>query len=374
MGTPPRPLAWPRRRFLLWPALAAVAEVRPTERVRYLDPSTDFEVFRVTDPKHSSFLPPAANRIFPKRGGFLLYASDRGGSLQAYTLDLKKWESRQVTEASSLDPASLTLSPDDHSVLYADAEGVQMVPAGGGGSAKQIHAFAERPARVRISVTADGPSALIGDGNRLMMAPMSQRTAARKIAENPGGVDAPLARPFRASALYRSGASLWLAHFDGSRQARLATAPGGGLGPALWSPDGRLVFYLHFPDDGRANTLRQHDPDTGEDKLVASTSQYVAFSANRDASVFAGASRSKAGPYVLLLLRSARRELALCEHKASEPGQVSPVFTPDSQKVFFQSDHHGKPAIYSMVVDRLVEKTEEEEAEIERERNKASSR
>ena len=373
MGIPPRPIVWPRRRFLLWPALAAVAEVRPTERVRYLDPSTEFEVFRVTDPKHSSFLPPATNRIFPKRGGYLLYASDRGGSLQAYTIDLKKWDSRQVTEASSLDPASLTLSPDDHSVLFADAEAVQMVPANGG-PAKQIYGFTNRPARVSLSVTADGPSVLICEGNKLMMAPLSQRAAARKIAENPEGVDMPLARPFRASALYRSGGSLWLAPFDGSRQSRLKTSTGGSLGPALWSPDGRLVFYLFFPGDGRANTLRQHDPDTGEDKLVASTSQYVAFSANRDASVFVGASRSKAGPYVLLLLRLSRRELALCEHKAAEPGQVSPVFAPDSQKVFFQSDRHGKPALYSMVVDRLVEKTEEEEAEIERERNKASSR
>ena len=90
-----------------------------------------------------------------------------------------------------------------------------------------------------------------------MMAPLSQRAAARKIAENPEGVDMPLARPFRASALYRSGGSLWLAPFDGSRQSRLKTSTGGSLGPALWSPDGRLVFYLFFPGDGRANTLRQ---------------------------------------------------------------------------------------------------------------------
>jgi oligogalacturonide lyase len=183
-------------------------------------------------------------------------------------------------------------------------------------------------------------------------------------------VDQPLARPARASALYRSADSLWLAHFDGSRQFKLKT-PAGGLGQAMWSPDGRQVFYLHS-EPGRAHALRQHDPDTGEDKLLASTSQYAAFSCNRDASVLVGASESKAGPYVLLLIRSVRREFALCEHKSAEPARVSPVFTPDSQKIFFQSDRHGKPAIYSMVVDKLVEKTEEEEAELERERNRPS--
>ena len=358
-----------RRRILLWPAMAAAAEVQPSERVRYPDPSTEFEVFRVTDPKHSSFLPPATNRIFPKRGGFLLYSSDRGGTLQAYTIDQKKWENRPITEAAALDPDSLTLSPDDHSVIYADGNDVRVVPASGGQS-RILYTFKDRPSTVRLSVTADGPSVLVADRNSLFMVSMLSRGASRKIAENPEGVDQPMARPARASVLYRAGESLWLANFDGSRQFKLKTAAG-GLGPAMWSPDGRQVFYLH-QEPGRAHSLRQNEPDTGEDKLLASTSQYVAFSSNRDASVLVGASESKAGPYVLLLLRSVRREFALCEHKATAPGRVSPVFSPDSQKIFFQSDRHGKPAIYSMVIDKLVEKTEEEEAEIERERNKTS--
>jgi len=34
------------------------------------------------------------------------------------------------------------------------------------------------------------------------------------------------------------------------------------------------------------------------------------------------------------------------------------MFSADSQRVYFQSDRHGKPAIYAIRVDRLVEKTE----------------
>jgi oligogalacturonide lyase len=34
------------------------------------------------------------------------------------------------------------------------------------------------------------------------------------------------------------------------------------------------------------------------------------------------------------------------------------LFSPDSQKIHFQSDRDGKPAIYGMGVERLVEKTE----------------
>jgi oligogalacturonide lyase len=39
---------------------------------------------------------------------------------------------------------------------------------------------------------------------------------------------------------------------------------------------------------------------------------------------------------------------------------VAPIFSHDSQKIFFLSDKDGKPAIYRVQVDRLVEKTEPE--------------
>jgi oligogalacturonide lyase len=55
-----------------------------------------------------------------------------------------------------------------------------------------------------------------------------------------------------------------------------------------------------------------------------------------------------------------KRELTLCEHRASDPQQVTTLFSPNSQRIFFQSDRDGKMAIYSMAVDRLVEETETE--------------
>jgi oligogalacturonide lyase len=61
-----------------------------------------------------------------------------------------------------------------------------------------------------------------------------------------------------------------------------------------------------------------------------------------------------------LLLRTTQRELTMCEHRASNPGVVAPVFSADSQQIFFQSDKQGKPAIYRVHVERFVEKTEEE--------------
>ena len=92
--------------------------------------------------------------------------------------------------------------------------------------------------------------------------------------------------------------------------------------------------------------------------MVVKTSQFNHFGFNRDSSVFVGASRNAASPNVLLQLRITGSELVLCEHKASRPETVAPMFSPDAQRVYFQSDHAGNPAIYCMHVEKLVEKTE----------------
>jgi len=176
--------------------------------------------------------------------------------------------------------------------------------------------------------------------------------------ESPVAISDPIPRPKRAGILYRRGGELWLVNYDGAQNYRLHVAPG-GTGPAIWSADGRTVLYLNFPESGKQlNNIREFDPDANEDRPVANTSQYVHFGRNADASVFTGASGSKASPYILLLVRSVKRELALCEHHASDPTQVAPIFSPNSQRVLFHSDRHGKTAIYSVRVERLVEETD----------------
>jgi oligogalacturonide lyase len=53
-----------------------------------------------------------------------------------------------------------------------------------------------------------------------------------------------------------------------------------------------------------------------------------------------------------------RRELTMCEHGASDPATVAPIFSPNSQRIYFQSDREGKHAIYMVRVDKFVEETE----------------
>jgi oligogalacturonide lyase len=118
---------------------------------------------------------------------------------------------------------------------------------------------------------------------------------------------------------------------------------------------------LNFPEDTtQLHAIRECSPDQNSDKLVARTSQFAHFGCNANTSVFVGASQNRAAPYILILLRLTRRELSLCEHRASNPAMVAPIFSADSQQIFFESDRDGKPAIYKVHVSQLVEETEPE--------------
>jgi oligogalacturonide lyase len=290
--------------------------------------------------------------------------------MEAYRLDLKSGQLRQLTEAEWLDPASLALLPNERNLCCLDG-GRMMQVSLGGQRPREIYGPADGfEIRPDIGVHDDGTYVTLveknGDNFRLRLLRMAATVAATTLAEADEEIGDPLPRPRRASVLYRRAGGLWLANFDGKQNYRLRTAEG-QAGPAVWSPDGRTVLYLNVPADRRKlNSIREFTPDTNEDRAVADTSQFVGFERNQDASVFVGASGSKASPHVLLLVRAVKRELTLCEHRASDPRMVAPFFSPNSQRIFFGSDQHGKPAIYSMMVDRLVEETKEEREPPER--------
>jgi oligogalacturonide lyase len=191
---------------------------------------------------------------------------------------------------------------------------------------------------------------------------MAVSGSVRTLAEVTGTLTDPQLRPARPQISYRAGADVRLVDLSGQSNRPLNLAPAAKTTQVLWAPSGETLLYLSTPDDPKQLTaLREYAPEDGTDKLVAKTSQFASFGINGDSSVFVGASRSLASPYVLLLLRIARRELTLCEHRASNPFMVAPVFSPDSQSIFFNSDRNGKPAIYRLHVEKFVEETGTEE-------------
>ena len=345
------------------PACAFGAEITkghtvPTEAKKFADSATELDVVRLTNPEHTAVMTAPWLRSISRNQGFLLYASDRTGSMQAWRMDLKNGESRLLTDAEGLDPATLALTPDERSFYFWDRNTLMRCYFTGVRTV-EVYRLPEASGRVPgFAVSEDGLYAAFGMGTgALQLLDLIRRTVTT-LTQPKAETGDPLFRPHRAQVLYRRAGTLRLVDFTGHNDRPLKTAEGGTVGPARWAPNGRSVFYLHFPGEHELNTIRELTPDENTDKLISKTSQFVQFGVNGDGSVFVGASRNSGSPYVLLLLKVTRRELTLCEHHASDPAAVSPVFSPDSQRIFFQSDWEGKPAIYRIRVEKFVEETD----------------
>ncbi len=336
----------------------------PSEAKRYADEATENTVIRLTDPAHQSWLPAYYGRPISRKSDFLIYSSDRSGAVQAYRLDLKNGQSHALTETPDLVAGSLTLAPDDREFAYLAGQSLYL------GRMNAVHAREVYRAEAGFnfgtgfSLSDDGLIAALVEEkqgmSRLRLITM-RNGASATLVESSDPVSDPQPRPKRAGLLYTKAGELWVVNYDAAQNRKLRIAPG-GLGTALWSADGRTIDYLNIPADRQQlNTIREFTPDTNDDQFVSSTSQYAAFNRNGDTSVFVGASASKASPYMLLLVRSVKRELPLCQHRASDPGRVTSFFSPNSQRVVFQSDRDGKMALYSIAVDRMVAETETEE-------------
>ena len=336
----------------------------PSAVYPYADPATELPLYRLTDPSSASVFPAYYNRAIARNSAWILFAGDRPGTPQAFRLDLKTGETRQLTDVADLDTRSLTLTPDNRSFCYFAGRSL-FIAGMGSQHERELYKVPEGWERCAgMTVGPDGTHATFaekkGEGSRLRMVSLVQGVA-RTVVEAPFEMNDPIPRPMRAQLLYRQGDSaLWLVNSDGQQNRQLKLAAG-KIGNANWSTDGKTLQYLNLPEDRRQlNAIRECVPDTNSDKLVGKTSQYAAFGANKDTSVFVGASWNKASPHVLLLLRVTDRERTLCEHKASDPARVAPQFSPDSQRIYFQSDRDGKWALYGMHVEKLVEKTETE--------------
>lgn len=339
----------------------AVGRLAAPEWKKYPDPATELEVIRLTDPAFASGMTAPHLRQFTRRTDSVLYWSERYsddsfGARQAFLLDLKNGESRQLTTASALDSFSLSLSADDRSLYYFDGPTLIESPLGNP-RPTEIHQVRAGATRKGFSIGADGAALFTERLNGRTRIVSVLRRQTRTIFETADDIDEIQARPRRPQILYRTGSQLFLINSDGSGRRALKTEPGKS-GSALWIPTGRTLTYLHIPDSPKELvTLRENYPEENADRLVARTSQFISVSPNADASVFTGASRSLANAYVLILVRTVRRELTLCEHRASDPAMVKPAFTPDSQNILFVSDRHGKPALYQVHVARFVEET-----------------
>ncbi len=321
------------------------------EFVAMVDPVTENLVIRLTNPTYTSINPPPQNHHVSSKSRFLLYGTDRRGTLCPHHLDLKTAVARQLADTKAFRPDTLAMDQQERYCFFVDGEALQQVNLGNLKArtlAEDVSDFHMNGSGNTLVVLRRGKLERL-DGDRGTV--LADNVTTRGIV-SPAGNNVCFARDGGAA-----GASLWRVGTEGGAPVQLAQ---GAVSCPFWNPDSGSLLFLRQTQGDRGTTtlLREVSLDGRDEGTVAPTSQFISFAPNTDGTVFIGASRSKAQPNVVLLLRSVRREMTLCEHHSSHPDMVRPVFSPNSRRVYFASDRHGKPALYVVNVELLVEPTE----------------
>ncbi len=292
----------------------------------------------------------------PAKSHLLFFSSDRiSGHLQPAQIDLRTGSFRPIAQAHDLDPASLSIDVTGKSLFFLDGPVLieasvnsRREPRPGNALAKNVTAFALGNTRSELFFISEGKlHQLKRDGS-----PVLAEACEAPCLVRPGGRGCLFCRRSPSGET-----QYWYAPADAqSKPVQLAS---GAISNPYWSSDGSTLLFLRAVPQNQVTvaTICEVDVQTKSERCPAKTSQFVSFAPNRNDSVLVGASGSKAQPAIVLLLLLTGRELTLCEHRASLPSEAQPAFSPDSRRIFFESDREGKPTIYAVNVDRLVEPT-----------------
>lgn len=319
------------------------------EFTRVTDPVTENVIVRLTTLSSSSVIPLARNHFVSSRERILIFASDRGGHFCPFLVDLRTGGLRQLAETAKLSPRSLCFDKQERTVRYLDGGELFEVGLNRGSPKKIGEGYST------FNSASDGSLYLISSGKLL-------HKTGGNLQELADGATDVWPQPNSQGCLFSrttgpdEGEFYFLSAVDGSAKPQLIAS--GRVREPFWDADGESILFLRdvtAPSGAILAEIHSKDVRGGNENLVSTTSQFASFSVNSDATVFVGASRSRAQPNVILMLRQPHREMTLCEHHSSHPGEVSPVFSPDNRRVYFESDREGKSAIYSVNVELLIE-------------------
>lgn len=353
-----------RRAFLVASPLGITAQIKLApkkakpplpvvgEFARITDPITENVIVRLTALTSSSVLPCERNHFVSARERTLIFSSDRSGRFAPYQIDLRTGNIRRLADPEKLNPKSLCLDRSEKSIHFLDGSSLIEVNLSHGA----VHTVGEGYSTFRSSL--DGTLFVISSGELRRY----NKAAFMTLADS--ALDL-WPQPNSNGCLFSRAAATDEREFcyvssDGAGKPSMVAS--GHVREPVWDVDGESILFLRdtiTPSGSILTEIHGRSIHGGNEYLVSPTSQFANFSPNSDASVFVGASRSRAQPTIILMLRTPRREMTLCEHRASHPGEVTPVFSPDNRRIYFESDHEGHSAIYSVNVELLVDPSRE---------------
>ena len=380
--------------------------VVPSRSAVFPDPLTERLKWRLTDPGVLHHMPHYHHRFIARDNSFMLVASERTGERQIYRMSLPKADMVQLTDGPGVHAYSPTFDAKRNHFFLLQGNELKRLSSRTG---RERRIYRTEPGwrltgHLGVSSTARYAAVIEMreedrvDGSReqfreqfearprcrIQLIDIRRRRAEFVVQENQW-LAHPQFRPRSRDLLYchegpwgEVDARLWLVG-PGNRVPKNLRPRRGDeqLGNEYWSGFGHEVCYVFYPDSsGRDATVRCVNTSTGRERVLSRCTKFGWLMGNRDNSAIIGASCSLAGPNVYVLFPQLRREVTVCEHDTSaKPYPIAgtdrtdpcaacpqPVFSPDSQMVFFVSDREGKPAIYRTGVPDLVEKIGREQS------------
>lgn len=378
--------------------------------VKFADPLTERPLWRITDPATLHHLPHYHHHFISRNNDFVLVASEISGERQIFELRMdapgrgsaqsSTARMTQLTEGPGVFPYSPTLGPRDRWFYLLQADTLKQIAVHNGKERKIYSAPAGWRFTGHLSAADEGKYVALIEMRaadwvagfeeqfakhpRCRLRVVESRTGKNWVAvETDNWLAYPQFRPRGTDILYchegpwhKVDGRLRLVGLRGENPRNLRPrAAGEGLGHEFWGADedqAYYVYYVFFPDEtGRGATVRRLAETSQKEEVISRCTSFGWLQGNDDSSVIVGASRSLAGPNIYLLFTHLQRELTVCEHASSlKPYPVAgtstedpasawpePVFSHDSQWIYFTSDKEGKPAIYRMNVADLVEQT-----------------
>lgn len=394
---------WTRRNVLAAGMLAPGAALTAAQGSRFdqvetplTDELTGRGLTRLTDPRVLYHLPHYHHRFLATNNRFLLLGGEPDGTRQIHGLDLRRNRLTQMSEGEGTFPYSATLAQGGREIYYLQGDMLRSISLSGRGNRIVFRRPRGWLFTGHLSITDDAKTAAFVEINEddLRDDPAEQFAARPqcriRVVDLPTGKDRivvrerawlthPQLRPGRRELLYAHEGPAneieyrmyWTA-IDGGKDKPIVPPNGGHVEREYWAADGSEVRFVHFPDETmRGATVRAISPETGEERRIARCSAFGWMQENIDGSAFVGASIRPSAPNIFVLFPLLDREITLCEHGASrKPYPIAgtdridydcampqTAFSPDSQWVYFISDREGKPALYRMKVEDLVEAT-----------------
>ena len=184
-----------------------------------------------------------------------------------------------------------------------------------------------------------------------------RKRAFETLLETDSAIDLLRPRPHGNALFYRKDGKFWLYDYEKRAEREIHTDPGDGIPCFFWSADGKSLVYLCAPEGGRGVQLREHFPDSGEDKLICPTSQFANFAANRNGLCLPASAAARFRPTFCCCCAS---------RGGSYPGRPPGRFPcgcghllhPRQPADLLPRNRSGKCCIYGIPADKLVEPTD----------------